>query len=292
MSLSRIGESELILNRDGSIYHLALRPGDLAETIFLVGDPGRVEKVSKYFDRIERRVQKREFISHTGFLGDTRLSVISTGIGTDNIDIVINECDALFNIDFATREIKAEKRSLTFVRLGTSGAISQEVEVGSLLWSSFALGLDGLQHFYPAPESGDLLGLHRAIKEHPVNLLFPDHFYVSKADKSLLEKFGRNMQQGITLTSPGFYGPQGRSLRIPSRLRELPKVCQSFRYQGLALSNFEMETSAIFLLSHLLGHSAASVNAILAHRVKTSFSKVPGDVVDKMITQVLGAFAS
>jgi uridine phosphorylase len=290
--MAKIHESELILNPDGSVYHLALKPGQLAETIFLVGDPGRVEMVSKYFDHVEHKVQKREFITHTGTLNGHRLSVLSTGIGTDNIDIVLNECDAVFNVDFNAREPKSDLKSLRFIRLGTSGALEEHIEVDSFLASAFAIGLDGLQIFYPPDTSEQANGLENAMRAKAIHVFFPENYYCVKASDELLAKFEDIIPTGITVTSCGFYGPQGRSLRLESPMREFVMTSHKFSWNGLSICNFEMETSAIYLLSQLLGHEALSINAIIANRKLGKFSSQPSKTIDKMIRQVLELLTS
>lgn len=285
--MGKIQESELILNPDGSVYHLALKPGQLAETIFLVGDPGRVEMVSRNFDDIEHKGQKREFITHTGTLNGHRLSVLSTGIGTDNIDIVLNECDAVFNIDFDARKPKTELTSLRFIRLGTSGALDEHVEIDSCLASAFAIGMDGLQIFYPPDTSEQANGLENAMRAKAIHVFFPENYYCVKASDVLTDIFEDTIPMGITVTSCGFYGPQGRTLRLESPMREFVMTSHKFSWNGLKICNFEMETSAIYLLSQLLGHEAISINAIIANRKQGKFSSQPSKTIDKMIHQVL-----
>ncbi|MFA4978914.1 MAG: nucleoside phosphorylase, partial [Sphingobacterium sp.] len=206
-----INESELILNSDGSIYHLNLLPEDLANTVITVGDPDRVAKVSKYFDRIELKKGKREFITHTGYLGNKRLTVISTGIGTDNIDIVLNELDALANIDFANRTVKSTLSSLDIVRIGTSGAVQQDVEMGTILASAYGIGLDALMNYYQGSYDGEEQALQAELAEYFSALNLKP--YVAKAGASLLDRIAFDLPKGVTLTAPGFYAPQGRTVR-------------------------------------------------------------------------------
>lgn len=278
----KILESELILNADGSIYHLHLQPEQVAPLIITVGDPDRVAKVSRYFDRIEHKTQKREFVTHTGWLGKTRLTVISTGIGTDNIDIVINELDALFNIDLVSRKPKKQFRQLTFIRLGTSGSIQPEIETDSFLLSDAAFGFDGLLYFYDAPElcQNDWLHVLAAqTRKHPLPCLA----YFTVGDNALIDIFKNEFTRGITATNTGFYAPQGRRLRAGARIPDLISVMQKFDYQGYKITNLEMETAAIYGLAYLLGHRAVSLNAILANRVTGAFSSNPAKTERRLI---------
>ncbi len=281
-----IQSSELILNPDGSIYHLHLRPEHLAETIITVGDPDRVKAVSKHFDRIEYAFNKREFITHTGYIGKKRLSVISTGIGPDNIDIVLNEIDALFNIDLDSRTPKSTITPLSFIRIGTSGALQPDIAVDSFLLSSYAIGWDNLFSFYEFPRSSDIRALEQELAEAIPDL--PVTGTLIKAPGDLHGHFPSSFLQGITLTCPGFYAPQGRQLRLPSRLKadHFSKL-QTVRLGGERITNMEMETAAIYGMAHLLGHQALSCNAILANRPNRRFSKAPAKTVELMIADVL-----
>ncbi|MEY3248254.1 MAG: hypothetical protein RL742_297, partial [Bacteroidota bacterium] len=275
--------SELILNPDGSVYHLHLRPEQAAPMIFLVGDQDRVPKVSRYFDAVEFKVRKREFVTHTGRIGNTRLSVISTGIGTDNIDIVLNELDALFNIDLETRQVKPQLTALQLIRLGTAGCLQPEVPVDSIVASSAGLGLDGLLNFYRAPE----LTAHPAIAELRAHFSaawdFPVRPYFAEASADLLRRWAGIGPNGITASNAGFYGPQGRQLRALAALPEYLDLLQTFSWNGDPVMNLEMETSAIFGLSKVLGHQALSLSAILANRPAGTFSKDPDKAVKKLI---------
>lgn len=277
--------SELILQPDGSIYHLALHPEQVAETIFTVGDPGRVARISRHFDRLDTEVQKREFCTHTGELGGQRLTVISTGIGPDNIDIVLNELDALVNIDLKNRRPKDQLTQLTFIRIGTSGALQAEIEPGQSVASSYGLGLDNLLQYYPDRPAGWPTDLEEAFQKQ-----FPDlpNSYAAAASQVLIEQFDFVDQRGITLTCPGFYAPQGRALRAKSLIREhFFEALQSFRWAGNRITNLEMETSAIYGLAQLLGHRAVSLNMILANRPQGTFSEQPKKDVDRLIENVL-----
>lgn len=280
-----MNNAELILNSDGSIYHLNLLPADLATTIITVGDPGRVTKVSKYFDRIELKKGKREFITHTGYIGTKRLSVISTGIGTDNIDIVLNELDALVNIDFQHKTLKSELTVLDIVRIGTSGAVQADIEMGSILASTYGIGFDALMQYYQKPYDEVELNIQSSLIRHfPQLSLKP---YVARAGKGLLERIAFDLQKGMTLTAPGFYGPQGRSLRSDNTIPDLIPLINSFKYGDLRLTNLEMETAGIYALASMFGHQAVSINAILASRVAGKFSSDPEAVVEKAIQLVL-----
>ncbi len=284
-----ISETELILTRKGRIYHLDLAPDEIPDTIITVGDPGRVKQVSNYFDRILLKRVHREFVSHLGELGSEKLMVISTGIGTDNIDIVINEIDALVNIDFKTRLVKKEKKSLRIIRIGTSGTIRPDIEIDSLLISKYAIGLDALMGYYQQ----NIKTIPRLIIDqiNSVEYKLPENAYWGRADKSLLELFSSpHFRQGITITSPGFYGPQGRSLRMPSTNFNVP-VFQKVKYEGLKITNLEMETAAIYAMANSLGHKAISLNAILANRIENKFSKNPTLIIEKLIQISLDSLA-
>lgn len=281
-----LSASDLIINPDGSIYHLNLLPEDIAETIITVGDPDRVADISRYFDSIELKKGKREFITHTGYLGKRRLTVLSTGIGTDNIDIVLNELDALVNIDFETRSVKDGLTSLNIIRVGTSGAIQADVPIGTILASSYGLGLDALMNYYLQERSGDEHNLLADIKSH-LSHLTQINPYLTAADPELLRSIGQHMEKGITVTAPGFYAPQGRQVRAKNAIPDLITQLNTFRHQGLRITNLEMETAGIYALAKVLGHKALSVNAVLASRVNFEFSKDPAQVVNKAIKMVL-----
>ncbi|MDF2853660.1 MAG: phosphorylase [Sphingobacterium multivorum] len=280
-----INASELILNADGSIYHLNLLPEDLAGTVITVGDPDRVAKVSKYFDRIELKKGKREFITHTGYLGNKRLTVISTGIGTDNIDIVLNELDALANIDFANRTVKSTLSSLHIVRIGTSGAVQQDVEMGTILASAYGVGLDALMNYYQGSYDSEEQALQVELAKYfsALNL----NPYVAKAGAGLLDRIAFDLPKGVTLTAPGFYAPQGRTVRSTNTTPNFIDLINSFQYKGQRFTNLEMETAGIYALANMFGHQALSINAILASRVDGRFSSAPEEVVDKAIKLVL-----
>ena len=281
-----ISESDLIINPDGSIYHLNLLPEDVADIVITVGDPDRVKEVSKYFDRVELRKGKREFKTHTGYLGDKRITVISTGIGTDNIDIVLNELDALVNIDFTLRAPKPELKSLKIIRIGTSGSLQDDIPVDSILVSEFGLGLDALMNYYFHQESGDEHLLLDGIKSHfhQIKGINP---YITAADQSLMAQIGKGLATGITVTAPGFYAPQGREVRAKNSVPNLVNLLKTFSAGKYRITNLEMETAGIYALSKALGHKALSVNAILASRTKFEFSKNPQRIISKTIAHVL-----
>jgi uridine phosphorylase len=282
--MNRIAESELIITSRGAIYHLDLRPEELAQTVVLVGDPDRVKKVSAHFDRIEHKLQHREFITHTGYIGNKRISVLSTGIGPDNIDIALNELDALVNIDFETREVKQQTTPLNIVRFGTSGALQGDIPVDSFVASTHGLGFDNLLNYYACTKTSEENGLVDAFVKHtglPANITVP---YVSKGSEVLLNKFpDAQYHKGVTVTCPGFYGPQGRILRLPLAVPGLINKLTDFRHGNDKITNFEMETSAIYGLGKLLGHHCLSINVIVANRVLQQFSKDSNAAVEKMI---------
>ena len=289
--MSRIAESELIINARGAVYHLDLRPEELAGTVVTVGDPGRVKEVSKHFDKIEIKAAHREFISHTGYVGKKRLSVLSSGIGPDNIDIVINELDALCNIDFETRQIKSKLSSLNIVRLGTSGSLQADIPVDSFVVSTHGLGIDNLLNFYRLEQNDQEKQLLHSFVTHTQMHGQMSHPYISSAAGSLLKHFVKDFHQGITVTCPGFYGPQGRILRLGIRNPELINRLTDFRFGQHRITNFEMETSAIYGLGKLLGHNCLAVNAIVANRIQKDFSKDSKASVEKMIIKFIEIFS-
>lgn len=288
----QLGPSELILNADGSIYHLNLIPRDIATTIITVGDPDRVSDVSRHFDTIELKKGKREFNTHTGTLNGKRISVISTGIGTDNIDIVFNELDALVNVDFKHRTLKPLQTRLDIVRIGTSGAIQSDIEIDSFLLSEYAMGFDGLLHSYQSNKI-QYKDISEAFVKHTNWSSEKSVPYVVKCDESLAIKLASNrIRFGLTATNIGFYGPQGRKLRLNLADDSLNSKINSFKYDALKITNLEMETSGIYGLSKLLGHRAVSMNCILANRVTGEFSKNPQKAVDDLIQYTLGKLTS
>lgn len=281
----RIPESELIINSDGTIYHLNLKPGDLAPCIITVGDQNRVDKVASYFDSIDLTVQKREFKTVTGIYKGKRISVISTGIGTDNIDIVFNEIDALFNIDFQTRTVKDKLSSLQFIRVGTSGVLKSEIAVDSLLISNAAIGTEGLLNFYEY-ESNEAM--------HELDLGIDNiHCYYVEADKALVAHFqDPQILNGITVTANGFYGPQMRTVRLKPRANNWLNKLQEKDFGDFQITNLEMETAGIYAMSKLLGHKAISINALLANRKEGIFSSKPAETETRMIEWMLSKILS
>ena len=277
----------MILHPDGSIYHLKLRQEDIADTVIIVGDQGRVSAVSRYFDEIDTKIQNREFVTHTGRIGKRRLSVMSTGIGTDNIDIAMNELDALVNIDLETRLIKDKKQSLNIIRIGTSGSLQEDIPVDSFLLSTYGIGFDGLLNFY---------SLNGKIIEHDLTHAFIKHSgwsealskpYIVKGDPDLIELFKDKMYQGITATASGFYAPQGRQLRLSPLMPDMNEILSSFKVEEKRITNFEMETAALYGLGKALGHRCCTVCAIIANRFTKRYSKDYKKTVDGLIKIVL-----
>lgn len=277
-------ETDLILNPDGSVYHLSLRPDDVADKIIVVGDPGRVHRVSRFFDSVDFEMNKREFITHTGKYNGKRISVISSGMGTDNVEILMNELDALFNIDLKKREPKARKKKLQIFRIGTSGAIQGDIKLGSHLVTEYAFGLDTILQFYKYKHRGKELNLIKALRTE-LDLHYTP--YCFKGSSNLLEKFKDCTIVGNTVTCPGFYAPQGRALRIPIRYEEIIDKLLYFHEEDVWITNLEMETAGYYAFGKLLGHEIISLNAILANRVKGTFSKDPNRVIDGLIKKVL-----
>jgi len=283
----KIGTSELILNPDGSIYHLNLKPEHIAPNIIFVGDQDRVDKVTKHFDQIEFTTQKREFRTVVGSYRNKRFTVISTGIGPDNIDIVFNEIDALVNIDLHTRTLKQDHTSLNIVRMGTSGSLQKDIPVDSIVLGRFGLGFDGLLHFYDTENIMETDMEDAFIKHcsYPEERSRP---YIIKNSASLEKKlYSDEIYAGITATAGGFYGPQGRVLRLPVQDSEMNQKIECFKFNELRITNMEMETSAIYGLSKLLGHRAVSMNAIIANRANLSFSKDPYAAIERLIKYTL-----
>ena len=287
-----IKESELILNPDGSIYHLNLRPEQVADTIILVGDPNRVPRVSAYFDTIEFSTQKREFCTHTGTYKGKRLTALSTGIGPDNIDIVINELDALFNIDLHTRKPKERLTSLNIVRFGTSGSLQADIHVDIFVLSSQGFGMDNMLHAYKDAPNVREIAMEEAFMAHTQWNTDKGRPYIVGCGETLKQRLLTDkVFEGITGTAPGFYGPQGRMLRLPVQDPTLNDKLHSFNYKGYRMTNLEMETSAIYGLSKLLGHQAVSLNAIIANRAAGTFTKDTKKVVENLIVYGLEQLA-
>lgn len=287
-----IPASELIINDDGSIFHLHLRPGQLADTVILVGDPGRVALVAEHFDNRECEVSNREFRTVTGTYRGRRMTVLSTGIGIGNIDISVTELDALANVDFATRQEKAKKRRLTLVRLGTSGAIQPDIRVGEMVFSRTSVGFDGLLNYYKGRNEVCDLEIERAFMEHTGwNELLPKPYFID-ADPTLFELFRDCTREGITIAAPGFYAPQGRWVRLEPQDVHLNEKIESFDYRGRRITNFEMEGSALAGLAALMGHRAATICTIIAQRVALDACTDYKPFVRRMIATALDKLAS
>ena len=289
--MNTIAPSELIINERGAVYHVDLRPDELADTVITVGDPDRVEKISKHFDSIEVKRQHREFVTHTGYIGKKRLTVISTGIGPDNIDIVMNELDALKNIDFTTRTIKPNLQSLKIIRLGTSGALQADIPVDSFVVGTHGLGLDNLLHYYPYQANEAEQQILKNFIAH-TQLSGNIQPYIATGSISILKHFVEGFHHGITVTCPGFYGPQGRVLRLGLANPGLVDNFSSFSSGEHRISNFEMETSAIYGLGKLLGHQCLSVNVIVANRIRKEFSKDGALAVENLIKKALSIIST
>jgi len=280
-----IAPSELILNADNSVYHLNLLPHELAHKIITVGDPERVSKISKYFDTIELVKQKREFVIHTGTYQGKRITVLSTGMGTDNIEITLTELDALVNIDLDTREIKKQLTSLDIVRIGTSGSLQSTIPLETQLASGMAIGFDTLMQFYSLPQT-EVQSLMAKELQTKAQLEFTP--YIVEASSMLLNKIGFDMVNGNTLTCPGFYAPQGRELRLKPRVAHYIETLHNYKNQaGLQITNFEMETAGIYSMALLLGHNALSINAIVANRINNTFSTMADETIDSIVKKVL-----
>jgi len=287
MNKDIIPDSELVLNSDGSVYHLNLREEHIADTVLLVGDMSRVKQVSQFFDEIEFQNQNREFITHTGNYNGKRISVLSTGIGADNIDIVMNELDAVVNIDLEKRQHKSERKSLNLVRIGTSGGLQNDIPVGTFVVSEYGLGFDGLIYYYNYPFDDAEKELTRKINDHLQWNTKLSEPYITKGSNHLIEKIGHDMVKGITATAPGFYGPQGRSLYLKLSDNSINERLQSFSHNDHRVINFEMETSALYGLGKLLGHNCCTCNVIIANRARKEFSKNYLALMNRLIKSVL-----
>lgn len=284
--MAKISETDLVLNRDGSVYHLSLLPRHVSDTILTVGDPSRVNAISQHFDSIEFEINRREFITQVGTYKGKRLTVISTGIGTDNIEIFFTEIDALVNIDLKTREPKSRKRKLKIIRIGTSGALQEDIPVGSHLISDYGVGFDNLMSFYDLRQDD----LERNIAEDiRKKLKLPFTPYVARGSEGLRKQVGDGMIVGNTVTTPGFFAPQGRIMRIPVKYPKMLEDLTSYHHKvgDFWLTNFEMETAGYYAMARLLGHEVVSVNAIIANRVKNQFSKDPNSIVEGLIQTIL-----
>lgn len=290
--MSSIAASELIINDRGAIYHVNCRPEEIAHNIITVGDPDRVKEVSKYFDSIEFKNKHREFITHTGYIGKKRISVTSTGIGPDNIDIVMNELDALVNIDLKTRTIKDKLTSLNIIRVGTSGSLQEEIPVDSFVASTHGLGLDNLMNFYKHERNQEENQLLHSFNTHTQIHQGITAPYITGAGVSLLKEFVDGFHQGITVTCPGFYGPQGRVLRMGLTQPQLIDRLTTFTFGQHRISNFEMETSALYGMGKVLGHHCLSLSAIVANRITKEFSSDGGAAVENLIKKTLEVFSN
>lgn len=287
-----IPSSELIINEDGSIFHLHLKPEQLADVVILVGDPARVKMVADYFDEVECRVQNREFNTVTGSYKGRRMTVLSTGIGIGNIDITVTELDALANIDFTTRQEKSEKRQLTLVRLGTSGAIQPDIKVGEVVFSRTSIGFDGLLNYYAGRNEVCDLAIEKAFVEHTGwNPQLPAPYFID-ADKELFELFKDSTREGITIAAPGFYAPQGRWVRLQPQDPELNAKIEQFDYEGRRITNFEMEGSALAGLAALMGHRATTICTIIAQRIALDACTDYKPFVRRMIEMALDKLAT
>jgi uridine phosphorylase len=284
--MASISETDLVLNEDGSVYHLNLLPKHISDTIITVGDPNRVYRVSQYFDDVEFEMNQREFITHVGTFQGKKITVISTGIGTDNIEIFFTELDALVNIDLKTREPKSRKKKLKIIRVGTSSALQEDIPLGSHLITDYAVGIDNLMAFYDLKMDEFEQDIAKDIQEKTSLPFLP---YVVKGSEVLMDLMGDGLIRGNTVTTPGFYAPQGRTVRIPIKY---PKLLEELNYyhnksSDFWLTNFEMETAGYYAMARLLGHDVVSVNAIIGNRIKNKFSKDPNKIVDSLIKKVL-----
>jgi uridine phosphorylase len=286
-----LAPTELILNPDGTLYHIHLGPEDIADHVIIVGDPGRVSEVSSHFTRIEKKIQNREFVTHIGYFGNKRITVSSTGIGTDNIDIFLNELDAAVNIDLVNREPLKEKRQLSIIRIGTCGALQEEIAVDSFVISSHGLGLDALLPYYSIPREwteGEIISAF--VSQSGWKAPFPTPVLVP-ADDTIFQKHKTGCTEGITATAPGFYGPQGRRLRLSPHFQDLNERLTNFNYKSkngiFKITNFEMETSALYGLSSLLGHKAITVCAVIANRLRKEYSRDHHRSVAGLINKIL-----
>lgn len=282
----QIPESELILHPDGSVFHLRLLPEQLGNIVFTVGDPDRVPTVSRHLDQIDFKLHNREFITHTGWKNGHHVSVISTGMGTDNIEILMTELDALVNVDLQTRQVKDKKSSLQIIRIGTSGSLQEDIPTGTLLASEIALGMDTLMAYYPELSGPQNFG--QAIQAE-LGLSFRP--YQAAASTKLLGMLDASIPRGITLTCPGFYAPQGREVRLKPRFEQLIERLAALRVQGRYLTNFEMETAGYYALGELLGHHCISLNAILVNRPLKKFDGDGEKTVERAIQTALATFA-
>lgn len=283
----RIAESELIINEDGSIFHLHLKPEQIADDILLVGDPGRVDMIAKHFDKIEHHVQNREFITKTGYYKGKRITALATGIGTDNIDIVVNELDALANVDLSSRVEKQEKRSLNLIRIGTCGGLQEDLEIGSFLLSEISIGFDGVLNWYADSKRVMDLNMENAFLKHMnwnPRLTTP---YFVKSSQKLIDRIGKDIRKGVTISSPGFYGPQGREIRLQIQDRQINDKIRAFRYGDKKITNYEMESSALCGLANMLGHNATTVCVVIANRYAKKMLTGYKDAMEVLVKTIL-----
>ncbi len=284
MSKTNQTSSEIILNPDGSIYHLGLRPEHLTDIVLTVGDPERVPEVSKYFDSIDIKISKREFVTHIGRLGKQPIMAISSGMGTDNVEILLTELDILANVDLESMLPRKKLRSLKIIRIGTSGALQKDIPLDTLLLNDYAFGIDTLMQFYDLPQNEKRDGYAYELKEH-LNLHFEP--YCEQADETLKLLFQKEMLPGNTLTCPGFYAPQGRKIRLPIQPADLHEKLNSFSFEGGKITNFEMETAGYYALGKALGHQVLSTNAVVANRATQTFSRQASQTIDCLVRMVL-----
>lgn len=289
--MSKIPESELILNSDNSVYHLNLLPHEISDTVINVGDPDRVSMVSKFFNKIETKKQKREFVTHTGSYKGKRITVLSTGIGTDNIDIVYNELDALVNIDLAKREIKNELKSLNLIRIGTSGSLQEDIPVDGFVFSQFGMGLDGLLNFYKMENDKEEQEIVEAFRKHYPNQGILPLSYIARCSSKLETSLSAGMHKGITASCSGFYAPQGRVLRYELARQDFIPTLHSFKHKSQRITNFEMETGAMYGLAKILGHHCCSINAIVANRINNQHTHDGEKTMNELIELVLDRLA-
>jgi uridine phosphorylase len=287
-----IDPSELILNPDGSIYHLALKPEHLAHKIIVAGDPGRIETISSFFDKVECKISNREFVTHTGTYNNQRVTALATGIGTDNIDIVLNEIDALVNIDLDKRIEKENHTKLEIVRIGTCGSIQESVPADKVVVSTHAFGLDGLMNFYNFEMNDSEKEIHSEILKQTNWDAALNNPYLVEGSSQLIKRIGKGFNPGVTITAPGFYAPQGRALRLKPKRENINDDLRSFEFNGNQIVNYEMETSALYGLSKLMGHDACTVCAVVANRYANSFSKDYKPVIKSLIKDVLDRLTS
>lgn len=279
-----LSDTDLILNPDGSIYHLSLKPEHISDHIITVGDPSRVHRISQHFDNVDFEMNKREFITHVGNYKGKKITVISTGMGTDNVEVLMTELDALVNIDFKKREPKAKRKKLQIIRIGTSGSIQKDIKVGSHVLTEYAIGLDPMIHFYKM----EMGAYEQEISEKLMaEIGLPYLPYCTRGSESLITQYKSGMVMGNTVTCPGFYAPQGREIRIPIRYPKLIEKLEYFHLDTMWLTNLEMETAGYYTLANLLGHDILSLNAILANRITGEFAKDPNKVIDSLIMKVL-----